>query len=315
MSEAEVLGEKRRTVASAGLETVLCGVTLKNPVIAASGTFGFGAEYAELFDVSRLGGIVGKGLTLSGSSGNSGVRVWETASGILNSIGLENPSVAHFVAHESIAMRRLGTAVIANLGGHCESDYIEGAALLNDADIDLLELNISCPNVKNGGMAFGMQPEAAADITRLVKAETRFPLIVKLTPNASDIVRTALAVQYAGADAVSLVNTFLGMAIDVNSRRPVFDNVYAGLSGAAIMPIALRMVHSVCRSVSIPVVGMGGISSANDALAFIMAGAAAVQVGSATFSKPDIMTDIIDGMESFCAEQGIKSLCEIRGAV
>ena len=293
------------------LSLALCGVTLKNPVIAASGTFGFGHEYAEIIDVSRLGGISGKGLTLNGSAGNKGMRVCETPSGMLNSIGLENPGVRHFVEHEVAYMRTLGPAVIANLGGHCEEDYLEGTRLLNDADIDILELNISCPNVKAGGMAFGMLPETAADITRKVKAVSRHPVMVKLSPNAPDLVAVARACESAGADALSLVNTFLGMAIDVKKKRPVFENVYAGLSGPAILPIALRMVHQVAHAVRIPVVGMGGITGAEDAIKFLMAGAVAVQVGTMTFADPNAMLAIIDGLAAYCESEGLQNLQEI----
>ncbi|NLI54371.1 MAG: dihydroorotate dehydrogenase [Clostridiales bacterium] len=297
------------------LSLTLCGVPLQNPVIAASGTFGFGHEYAEIMDVSRLGGISGKGLTLYGSSGNAGMRVYETPSGMLNSIGLENPGVQHFVETEAPYMRSLGPAVIANLGGHCEEDYLEGARLLNEADIDILELNISCPNVRAGGMAFGMLPEPAADITRRVKAVSRHPLMVKLSPNAPDLVAVARACESAGADALSLVNTFLGMAIDVKQKRAVFENVYAGLSGPAILPIALRMVHQVAHAVRIPIVGLGGIASAEDALKFLMAGARAVQVGTMTFAKPGAMLDIVDGLSDYCAEEKLQNLQEIVGMI
>ncbi|MDO5112249.1 MAG: dihydroorotate dehydrogenase [Clostridia bacterium] len=297
------------------LETILCGVNMQNPVIAASGTFGFGDAYAAHFDPSRLGGISGKGLTLGGSVGNKGIRVWETPSGMLNSIGLENPGVAHFVKTECRRMRALGSAVICNLGGHSEVDYVEGARLLNDADMDILELNISCPNLKAGGMAFGMRAETAADITSKVKAVTRFPLFVKLTPNAGDIAGVARACEQAGADGLSLVNTFLGMAIDVEKRKAVFDNVYAGLSGPCIQPIALRMVHQVCRAVNIPVMGMGGIDDWQSALAFLMAGAAAVQIGAATFHDLLTMCDIIDGLQAYCEKEGLENISEIRGIV
>ena len=293
----------------------LCGVTLKNPVIAASGTFGFGHEYAEHMDVSRLGGISGKGLTLNGSAGNNGMRVYETPSGMLNSIGLENPGVRRFVECEAAYMRALGPAVLCNLGGHCEEDYLQGAYLLNDAEIDFLELNISCPNVKAGGMAFGMLPQTAADITKKVRAITRHRLMVKLSPNAPDLVGVACACENAGADALSLVNTFLGMAIDVKRRKPVFDNVYAGLSGPAILPIALRMVHQVAHAVQIPVVGMGGIASAEDALKFLMAGAVAVQVGTMTFANPNAMLAIIDGLADYCKSEGLQNLQEIVGII
>jgi len=297
------------------LELTLCGISLRNPVIAASGTFGFGHEYAEHMDVSRLGGISGKGLTLNGSTGNKGMRVYETPSGMLNSIGLENPGVWQFVEHEAAYMRSLGPAVIANLGGHCEEDYLEGARLLNSADIDILELNISCPNVKAGGMAFGMLPDTAADITRKVKAVSKHPVMVKLSPNAPDLVAVARACESAGADALSLVNTFLGMAIDVKKKRPVFENVYAGLSGPAILPIALRMVHQVAHAVNIPVVGMGGITNAEDALKFLMAGAVAVQVGTMTFADPKAMLAIIDGLTEYCESEGLSNLQEIVGII
>ncbi|MEL7610425.1 MAG: dihydroorotate dehydrogenase [Bacillota bacterium] len=298
---------------SDALKTTLMGVTMKNPVIAASGTFGFSHEYAELFDVSRLGGVSGKGLTLGGSRGNSGIRVWETPAGILNSIGLENPGVDRFVKEECGFMRSTGAAVIANLGGHSEEDYLEGARRLNDADMDILELNISCPNIASGGMAFGVDPDCAAWITERVKRVTRFPLLVKLTPNAGDIVAVAKAVEQAGADGVSLVNTFLGMAVDVALKKPVFDNVYAGLSGPAIKPIALRMVHQVSKAVRIPVVGMGGIAGIEDALSFLMAGATAVQVGTITFAQPDAMLKIIEGLENYVGENGLENIGQIRG--
>ena len=295
------------------LSLSLCGVSLQNPVIAASGTFGYGHEYAERMDISRLGGISGKGLTLNGSAGNAGERVYETPSGLLNSIGLENPGVKHFVEHEAAYLRSLGPAVICNLGGHCEEDYLEGTALLNEADIDILELNISCPNVMAGGMAFGLLPDTAADITRKVKAVSRHPIMVKLSPNAPDLVSVARACEAAGADALSLVNTFLGMAIDVKRKKPVFDNVYAGLSGPAIRPIALRMVHQVAHGVQIPVVGMGGIATAEDALMFLMAGARAVQVGTMTFANPRAMLEIIDGLNAYCAQERLGNFQEICG--
>ena len=297
------------------LKTTLLGVEMKNPVIAASGTFGFGEEYADIIDVSRLGGISGKGLTLAGSSGNKGTRIWETPSGLMNSIGLENPGVARFVEEKCRAMRAFSCAVIANLGGHSEEDYIEGARLLNDADIDILELNISCPNVRAGGMAFGMEPGSAANIVEKVKKTTRWPLLVKLSPNAYDIVAVARACEAAGADGISLVNTFLGMAIDVKARKPVFNNIYAGLSGPAIFPIALRMAHQVAHAVKIPVVGMGGIRSAEDALAFIMAGATAVQIGSATLADPRAMLEIIGGLAAYCEENSLADIHEIQGII
>ena len=297
------------------LTTEFLGVRMKNPVIAASGTFGFGREYEEYFDPSILGGVSSKGLTLESSRGNAGIRVWETPMGMLNSIGLENPGVEHFREHEAHEMRKLGCASIANLGGHSEEDYLRGAEILNDCDIGILELNISCPNVKSGGMAFGTDPDQAGDITAKVKAVTRHPLMVKLTPNAGDIVAVARACEEAGADGLSLINTVLGMAIDVKTGKAVFNNVYAGLSGPAIMPIALRMVHQVSKAVNIPISGLGGIATAEDAIAFIMAGATTVQVGASTFRDPMAMVKIIKGMEEYAEGKGLNNIQDIRGTV
>lgn len=295
------------------LAVTLLGVPLQNPVIAASGAFGYGREYAEVIDVSRLGGICGKGLTLAPSPGNAGTRIWETPAGMLNSIGLENPGVPYFVAEECAYMRSLGPAVIANLSGHSEEEYIRGAELLNDADIDILELNISCPNVKAGGMAFGLLPEIAADITAKVRAATRHPLLVKLSPNAHDIVSVAKAVEQAGAHGLTLINTMLGMAVDVKQKRAVFENVYAGLSGPAVFPIALRMVHQVAHAVSIPVVGCGGIAAASDAVAMLMAGAAAVQVGAMQLADCGTLLRIIDELMVYCNENRLEHISEICG--
>lgn len=297
------------------LETLLMGVKMKNPVIAASGTFGFGEEYAAFFDVSKLGGISCKGLTLGGSKGNKGVRVWETPAGMLNSIGLENPGVEHFIEYELKKLREKNLCVIANLGGHSEEDYIEGVKLLNSADIDILELNISCPNIKQGGMAFGVDPLAAGALTSKIKKICRHPLLVKLSPNAPDITAVALSCEKNGADGLSLTNTFLGMAVDLKRKKAVFDNVYAGLSGPAIMPIALRMVHQTAKKVKIPIVGMGGVATAEDALCFMMAGASAVQVGTATFSQPTAALSIIEGLEKYCTENGLKNIKEIVGII
>lgn len=297
------------------LLTTLLGVIMKNPVIAASGTFGFGREYSEHMEASLFGGISSKGLTLSGSNGNDGERIYETASGILNSIGLENPGVRNFIKNEFPFMRQLGPAVIVNLGGHSENDYLEGASLLNEIAYDILELNISCPNVREGGMAFGMKPANAGDIVKKVKQVINRPLLVKLTPNAEDIVSIAKACEQAGADGLSLVNTFLGMAIDIKTRAPVFKNVYAGLSGPAIMPLALRMTHAVAHAVSIPVVGLGGITSAEDALCFLMAGAVAVQIGTANFIDPNSIKWIVEGLTDYCVRSGLNNINEIHRIV
>ena len=298
--------------AEVDLSVTIAGVRLQNPVIAASGTFGYGREYAGLFDVSRLGGICTKGLTLNPRPGNKGIRVWETPAGLLNSIGLENPGIAAFIEKELPFMRKLGPAVIANLSGSTVEEYAQGAALLNESEVDMIELNISCPNVKAGGMTFGLDPRAAASVVGPVRrALTRKPLMVKLSPNAPDLVAVANACVNAGADALSLVNTFKAMAIDIQNRRPVFDNISAGLSGPAVKPIALRMVWELRDAVTVPVVGLGGISCADDALEFLMAGAAAVQVGSATFSHPMTMLEIIEGIESYMRSYKLSAVWEI----
>ncbi|MBC2579828.1 dihydroorotate dehydrogenase [Clostridium sp. DJ247] len=293
----------------------ICGVEFKNPIIAASGTFGFGEEYNEFYDVSKLGGISSKGLTINPKEGNDGIRVFETRGGMLNSVGLQNPGVDHFIEYELGKMREFDTVVIANLGGGTTEDYISGVEKLNSSKIDMLELNISCPNVKCGGMAFGIKSEVAYEIVKEVKNICSKPLIVKLSPNAEDIVDMAYKCCEAGADALSLVNTFKGMAVDIRRRKPIFDNITAGLSGPAIKPIALRMVYEVCKAVNIPVIGMGGISSWQDAIEFIMVGAHAVQVGTANFIKPDICVDIIDGIEQYMKKENIKNLEEIRGII
>ena len=297
------------------LEIDICGIKFKNPVIAASGTFGFGKEYGEIYDISRLGGISTKGLTLNKKAGNDGIRVFETRGGMLNSVGLQNPGVDGFIEDELPDMLKLDTNILANLGGGTIEDYLEGIKKLNKTPVQIIELNISCPNVKCGGMAFGIKSEVASDIVRKVKAICDKPLMVKLSPNAEDIVDMAYKCCEAGADAISLVNTFKAMAIDIHKRRPVFDNVTAGLSGAAIKPIALRMVYEVSKAVNVPVIGMGGIFTAKDAIEFMMAGATAIQVGTANFVKPDVCLDIIDGIEAFIKKENIKDIKEIIGVV
>ena len=291
------------------------GVAMKNPVVLASGTCGFGRELGGYFDISRLGGIASKGLTLNPRGGNEGIRVWETPSGLMNSIGLENPGVRGFLEDELDWINGHDVANIVNLGGHSIEDYIEGVSLLNDAKLDLLELNISCPNVKQGGMNFGVRTETAREVVRILRRECRHKLVVKLSPNAEDIVALARACEEEGADGLSLTNTYLALAVDIDRRRPVFENVYAGLSGPAVRPISLRMTHQVAHAVKIPVMGIGGIAAWRDAVEFIMAGATAVQVGTATFTKPDIALDVIEGIEAFMEKEGITNLSEIRGIV
>ena len=294
-------------VSEPDLSVSIAGVKLRNPVIAASGTFGYGREYEGLLDIAKLGAICTKGLTLNPRPGNTGIRLHETPSGLMNSIGLENPGIAAFLENELPGLRKLGPAVIANLSGSTFDEYVQGARLLDGSDIDMVELNISCPNVKAGGMSFGLDPETASNVTRQVRrAAPNKPLMVKLSPNAPDLRVVAAACVNAGADALSLVNTFKAMAIDIWKRKPVFDNISAGLSGPAIRPIALRMVWELYETIKIPLVGMGGIASAADAVEFLLAGAAAIQVGSATFAHPPLMSEIIAGIRKYMREKGIE---------
>ena len=291
------------------------GVEFKNPVIAASGTFGFGQEYKEFYDVGMLGGISSKGLTIKKKDGNDGIRVYETASGMMNSVGLQNPGIDYFIEHELKNMKKLNTNVIANVGGGCIEDYEEAVIKLNNTEVDMIELNISCPNVKSGGMAFGIKSEVAYDVVSKIRSITDKPLIVKLSPNAENIVDMAVKCREAGADSLSLINTVKGFAVDINKRKPVFDNVYAGLSGPAIKPIALRMVHEVSKAIDIPVIGLGGISNWQDAIEFMMAGASAIQIGSINFTNPMAGKEIIEGMENFLIKEGIKDIKSISGIV
>lgn len=302
------------------LSVEIAGVRFANPVIAASGTFGYGTEYADVLAVNRLGGICSKGLTLEARSGNGGLRLHETPAGLINSIGLENPGIRHFIDHEMRAMLGLRPVAIANLSGSSIETYVSGAELLDKTPVPMIELNISCPNVKAGGMAFGLDAQTAALVVAEVRKATSKPLMVKLSPNAPHLTDVALAVVAAGADALSLVNTFQATAINVETGSFVFDNVTAGLAGPAIMPIALRMVLDVCKAVRalpaeqrVPVVGLGGIRTWQDAVQFIMAGAAAVQVGTANFANPRCMTEIIDGIAAYMRRKGFAALSDFRG--
>lgn len=297
------------------LTTEFAGVTFKNPVVMASGTFGFGREYNELFPIEKLGGISSKGLTLHARGGNEGIRIWETPSGIMNSVGLENPGVEGFIQKDLDWVNSLDLVNIVNVGGHSMEDYIEAVERLNREKLDILELNISCPNVKQGGMNFGVKTDMAQEVVRTIRKVCKHKMVVKLSPNAENIVDLAKACEAEGADGVSLVNTFLGLAIDIKKKQPVFNNGYAGLSGPAIKPIALRMVNQVCKAVDIPVMGMGGISTWQDAVEFIMAGATVVQIGTATFMKPDKALDVIAGMERYCEENGLRNISEVRGII
>lgn len=293
----------------------LNGVEFKNPVIAASGTFGFGREYGEYFPLSKLGGISTTGLTLHKKGGNKGIRIYETTGGLLNSIGLQNLGVDNFIKEELPFMEKQDTVILANVGGGTIEEYIESIEKLNNTNIDMVELNISCPNVKKGGMAFGIKSDIAYKVVSEVRKVCKKPLIVKLSPNAENIVHMAESCAKAGADGLSLVNTFSGMAVDIHNRKPVFKNTIAGLSGPCIKPIALRMVYQVSKAVDVPVLGIGGIVDYKDAIEFIMAGAHAIQVGSGNFIKPDICLDIIQGIEKFMMDEGIKSIEEIRGVI
>lgn len=298
------------------------GLDFKNPVIAASGTFGFGKEYEAYYDPSILGGISMKGVTLERRAGNSGLRIAETAGGIMNSIGLENPGIAEFLERELQETKEIDTIKIANLGGSDLDSYVQGARLIEEhhrtakgCKVDLVELNISCPNVKEGGIAFGITCDGAQRVVRAVRKELSLPLVVKLSPNAENIVRVALTCEEEGADGVSLINTFSSLKVDIYRRKPVFDNIYAGLSGAAIKPIALRMVREVAKELNVPVIGMGGIMNYEDAIEFIMAGADLIQFGTASFINPFAGRDIIEGMIAFMKKENIRSLDEIRGVV
>ncbi len=293
----------------------VCGVEFKNPVIPASGTFGYGREYEAFYPLSRLGGISVKGTTLNRREGNPAPRVAETPSGMLNSVGLQNGGVEKFLNYELPNLVTKDTRIIANIAGATTEECCELAERLKDSAVDMIELNISCPNVKQGGAAFGVCAETAAEVTSAVKKHCDKPLMVKLSPNVTSIADIARAVEAAGADALSLINTLLGMRIDIKTRRPILKNNVGGLSGPAVFPIAVRMVWQVYNAVSIPIVGMGGIASAEDAVEMMMAGAAAVQVGAAIFADPYTPIKIIDGLDRWCDENGVENIADIVGTV
>ena len=291
------------------------GLRLANPVMVASGTFGYGSEYARLVDIQQLGAIVSKGVTLRPRRGNPQHRTVETPAGMLNSIGLQNIGVRAVVREKAPTWAQWTVPVIVNVAGETVEQYAAVAERLDGVPgVAGLEINISCPNVSAGGMEFGRDPRSAASVTRAVKDSTGLPVIVKLTPNVGNVVEIAKAVVEAGADALTLINTLLGMSIDVYQRRPALATVMGGLSGPAIKPVALRMVYQVARAVQVPLIGCGGIASATDALEFIMAGATAVQVGTATFSRPQAALEIISGLRSFLREQNVATIDEIVGA-
>ena len=300
------------------LKTRLSNIELKNPVIPASGTYGFGEEFAQVYDLNILGGISFKGTTREARYGNALPRIAECGGyGMINAVGLQNPGVEHVVAHELPRLRELYKGVvIANVSGFSIEDYVYTSQLMDQApEVDIIEVNISCPNVHNGGMAFGTSPEAAAEVTRAVKAATRKPIYMKLSPNVTDIVSIAKACEEAGADGLCLINTMLGMRIDIRRRQPIIANRYGGYSGPGIFPIALRMVNQVARATSLPIIGCGGISSAEDVLEMMMAGASAVEIGAANLINPTICKDIIEALPDVMAANRIEHLSEIIGVV
>ena len=297
------------------METTIAGVTWKNPVTTASGTFGSGREYGELIDLNRLGAITVKGVSEEAWKGNPVPRLAETQSGLLNSIGLQNAGAEQFIENDIPFLRQYDTKIIVNICGHTLSQYCAVAERFADCDIDMLELNISCPNVEEGGLSFGTDPHVVERVVKAVHHYAKQPLIVKLSPEVTNITEVAIAAVSGGADALSLINTLRGMKIDIHKRKPILANKIGGYSGPGIMPVALRMAYEVCHSVDVPVIGMGGISTFEDALQFIMAGAEAVAVGTANFHNPYATVEIIDGIRQYMIENRISSLEEIRGCI
>lgn len=299
----------------AALSVDLGGLPMKNPVTVASGTFAAGREYADFVDVAKLGAVTTKGVSLNGWEGNPGVRIAETPSGILNSIGLQNPGVEHLKEHDLPWLAGQGATVIVNVSGHSVQEYVSVIEALEDAPVGAYEINISCPNVDAGGMAMGCSCTSVEEVVSRCRAATERPLIVKLTPNVTDVTEIARAAEASGADALSLINTLLGMAVDVRTRRPVFDRVVGGLSGPAVRPVALRMVWQCAGAVSIPLLGMGGIVTAEDAISFLLAGATAVAVGTANFTNPHAASDVVDGIQAWCEEEGVDDVNELIGGL
>ena len=299
------------------LNVNLCGIALSNPVIPASGTFGYGYEFAELYDINQLGTFSFKGTTLDPRFGNPTPRIAEFDGGMLNAVGLQNPGVDHVIAHELPEMKEFfHKPVMANVSGFSIEQYVKTCEKLDkEAQVGWLEVNISCPNVHGGGMSFGTQPEAAAEVTRAVKAVTTKPVIIKLSPNVTDIVSIARACEDAGADGISLINTMLGMRINLNTRKPIIANTMGGFSGPAIFPVAVRMVYQVAKAVKVPVIGMGGVSSAEDVIEMMLAGATAVEVGAANLVNPYVCRDIIRDLPEVMAKYRIENLSDIIGGV
>ena len=296
------------------LHTNLAGIYMNTPVLTASGTFGFGEEFAEFVDLSRLGGVMVKGTTLKPRRGNEGVRITETPGGMLNCIGLENPGVEIFLQETLPRLANYNMNVIVNISGSTVEEYGILAEMLDVPGVAAIELNVSCPNVKEGGIVFGTDPKAAAAVVKEAKAHTKKPVILKLSPNVTDIVTMAKAVEDAGADIISLINTLLGMEINIHTQKPTLGNVTGGLSGPCVKPVALRMVYQVAKAVSVPLIGMGGISCAEDAIEFLLAGASAVAVGTANFSDPAVTMKICDGINDYLAQRHLESVQDIIGA-
>ena len=293
-----------------------CGVKMKNPITVASGTFGSGIEYSDFVDLNRLGAVTTKGVAITPWEGNATPRVAEVYGGMLNAIGLQNPGIDTFVSRDLSFLEKYDTKVIVNVCGHSEEEYVSCVEKLAECNnVDLLEINVSCPNVKEGGIAFGTDPKCLNNITKMIKAKAKQPVIMKLSPNVTDIAEMARAAVDGGADAVSLINTLTGMKIDINRRAFLLANKTGGMSGPAIHPIAVRMVYQVAQAVDVPILAMGGVTNAEDAIEFIMAGATAVAVGTANFANPNTTIEVIEGIEQFMEAQGIKSLDEIRGCV
>ncbi|HEY5432722.1 MAG TPA: dihydroorotate dehydrogenase [Coriobacteriia bacterium] len=308
--------QKSPRVTNVDLSVDLAGLRLRNPVMTASGTFASGREYADFVDLSRLGAVVTKGVSLDAWTGNESPRVAETASGMLNSIGLQNPGVEAFCAHDLAWLAERGVPVVVNVSGHSLEEYARVVERLeSEAGVAAYEVNISCPNVDEGGMTFGTSCAPAAAVTAAVRAVTKRPLIVKLSPNVTDVTEIARAVEDAGADGVSLVNTLLGMAIDAETRRPKLARIVGGLSGPAIKPVALRMVWQVARAVAVPVIGVGGIMTGEDAVEFLLAGASAVQVGTANFVDPTSTMRVLDGLTEYCARHGVARVSDLIGTL
>ena len=293
----------------------IAGVELKNPITVASGTFGSGMEYSEFVDLNRLGAVTTKGVAIIPWPGNPTPKIAETYGGMMNAIGLQNPGIDVFVNRDIPFLKKYDTKIIVNVCGKSEDDYVECVRRLADVDVDLLEINVSCPNVKEGGIAFGQDPKALYSITEKVKAVAKQPVIMKLSPNVTDITEMAKAAEAAGSDAVSLINTLTGMKIDVNRRTFAVANKTAGVSGPAIHPIAVRMVYQVANAVNIPIIGMGGVATTEDALEMIMAGASAVAVGTANFNNPYVTVEIIDGIKEYMEKNGIEDINELIGCV